>query len=107
MAQGRRAFRIPFKLNREKEEQIRQDRDRRNRNLFYACCGMADFTAPFGGRNKGRCVQGNNCKRGTHKDSLAYAFDFDLSVGTPVVAAKDGVVVACCGHYTKGGTLNL
>ena len=105
MAGRRRAFRIPFNLDREKEEQIRQDRDRRNRNLFYACCGMADFTAPFGRLNKGRCVQGNNCKHGTHKNSLAYAFDFDLTVGTPVVAAKDGIVVACCGHYTKGGAL--
>ena len=105
MVERRRAFRIPFQLNREEEEQIRQDRDRRDRNIFYACCGMANFTAPFGRRNEGRCVQGNNCKHGTHKDSLSYAFDFDLSVGTPVVAAKDGVVVACCGHYTKGGTL--
>ena len=39
MVERRRAFRIPFQLNREEEEQIRQDRDRRNRNLFYAVAG--------------------------------------------------------------------
>eukprot|EP00943_MAST-04B_sp_MAST-4B-sp1_P002377 g2377.t1 len=102
-----KVYRIPFKLNRVAEEEIQENRIRRRRNFFYACCGITNFATPKVGLNKGRCVQGNNCIHGTHKDSLKYAFDFDLDIGTPVVAAKDGVVVACCKKYTQGGVLKV
>lgn len=102
-----KVYHIPFKLNRVVEEEIQENRIRRRRNFFYACCGITNFTTPNVGVNKGRCVQGNNCIHGTHKDSLKYAFDFDLNIGTPIVAAKDGVVVACCKKYTQGGALKV
>ena len=101
-------YRIPFKLNRKNEEQILQDQlyqRRRRRNVFYTCCGITNFTTPQYGIKKGRCVQGNDCKYGTHQESLKYAFDFALDIGTSIVAAKDGIVVACCKEYKEGGTI--
>ncbi|CAM9669394.1 unnamed protein product, partial [Discosporangium mesarthrocarpum] len=49
----------------------------------------------------GRCIQGNNT-HGTHKGSLAYAFDFKLREGSQVLAARAGVVVAVCDHFSEG-----
>ena len=39
------------------------------------------------------CLQGNNVKTGTHHGAVRYAFDFQLSEGTEILAAEDGVVV--------------
>lgn len=40
----------------------------------------------------------------THKGTGAYALDFDMPVGTPVVAARDGVVVAIREDSDMAGT---
>ena len=61
------------------------------------CCGGA-----FQPRATGTCMQGNH-GNDTHKEELCYAFDFDLPVGTPVLASADGVVVAAVSSYRKGG----
>ena len=39
---------------------------------------------------------------GTHADELRHALDFSLPVGTPVLAAADGVVAAAVAHRFKG-----
>ena len=38
----------------------------------------------------------------THTKDLRFAFDFALPVGTPLLAAADGVVVAAVGSFTSG-----
>jgi len=53
-------------------------------------------------RGTGLCIQGNHGSS-THKGTLAYAFDFRLPTGTPLVAARSGVVAATAGHFTEGG----
>lgn len=41
--------------------------------------------------------------RFSHRDPFQYAFDFDMPVGTPVLAARDGTVVKVIDHFTQGG----
>eukprot|EP00900_Chrysochromulina_parva_P013154 jgi/Chrpa1/2183/Chrysochromulina_OHIO_Genome00009766-RA len=49
----------------------------------------------------GTCVQGND-GGDTHIDELRYAFDFSLPVGTPILAAADGIVVATVDCHRAG-----
>ena len=49
----------------------------------------------------GVCVQGND-GHDTHTDELRFAYDFALPIGTPVLAAADGVVVAAVGGFRRG-----
>lgn len=51
---------------------------------------------------RGMCMQGNH-GADTHHGELAFAFDFALHVGTPVLAAADGVVAASVGNFKSGG----
>merc|ERR1712185_336282 len=59
------------------------------------CCKL-----PMGG--VGLCVQGNN-GGDTHVQELRFAFDFALPIGTPVLAAADGIVAASVGGFRGGG----
>ena len=52
--------------------------------------------------SQGCCIQGND-GGDTHTKELRYAFDFGLSVGTPVLAAADGVVISAVGCHRAGG----
>lgn len=54
---------------------------------------------------EGMCVQGNN-SGDTHVKELAWAFDFSLSVGTPVLASADGVVAAAVSCFESGSRAN-
>lgn len=48
---------------------------------------------PYAVGDSARLIQGNNGPYG-HEGHAAYAFDFIMKIGTPVVAARAGVVVA-------------
>eukprot|EP00966_Prymnesium_polylepis_P097034 2247817-Prymnesium_polylepis.1 len=50
----------------------------------------------------GMCIQGNH---GTlsHHGELCFAYDFVMPVGTPVIAARGGVVVAACDSFRGCG----
>eukprot|EP00616_Rhizochromulina_sp_CCMP1243_P016258 CAMPEP_0118963296 /NCGR_PEP_ID=MMETSP1173-20130426/1261_1 /TAXON_ID=1034831 /ORGANISM="Rhizochromulina marina cf, Strain CCMP1243" /LENGTH=365 /DNA_ID=CAMNT_0006911619 /DNA_START=119 /DNA_END=1219 /DNA_ORIENTATION=+ len=50
----------------------------------------------------GTCIQGHH-GWSTHKDTLAYAVDFRLPEGTPILASRRGVVAACADHFRLGG----
>jgi hypothetical protein len=47
-------------------------------------------------------LQGNNGPS-THVGTLAYALDFRLPIGTPILAVRAGVVAAVVSHFVKGG----
>lgn len=50
----------------------------------------------------GQCCQGCG-GAATHCKSLHYSYDFAMPVGTPILAAYDGVVVATCDVFRGGG----
>ena len=50
----------------------------------------------------GKCIQGNN-GASTHRGTLSYGFDFLMDVGSPVLAARKGVVAAAVQHFGEGG----
>eukprot|EP00949_MAST-11_sp_MAST-11-sp1_P004225 g4225.t1 len=70
------------------------------KHWLRACLGSMNTRA-------GMCVQSYLCPGGTHKGSLAYAYDFALPVGSPIVAARPGVIVACEERFTKGGVSKI
>jgi len=53
-------------------------------------------------KGTGLCIQGNH-GASTHVGTLEYAVDFRLPTGTPIVAAREGVVRAVASHFIKGG----
>jgi hypothetical protein len=60
-----------------------------------------NFMLPWQAGVKFTCTQGHN--GGSHTDYNAYAWDFGMPVGTPIVAANSGVVRATKGDSTGGG----
>ena len=50
----------------------------------------------------GVCIQGAG-GRASHYDELYYAYDFLLTVGTPVLAAREGEVAMAVSCFTEGG----
>ncbi|KAL1496891.1 hypothetical protein AB1Y20_001389 [Prymnesium parvum] len=50
----------------------------------------------------GCCVQGNH-GASSHHGELRFAFDWAMPVGTPVLAAREGVVAAVCDHFRAHG----
>lgn len=53
-------------------------------------------------KGAGLCIQGNN-GASTHVGTLAYAVDFRLPIGTPILAVRAGLVAGVCSHFIKGG----
>ncbi|HZI29545.1 MAG TPA: M23 family metallopeptidase [Gemmatimonadaceae bacterium] len=51
------------------------------------------YQLPFPAGDSARLIQGNNGPYG-HEGHAAYAFDFIMKIGSPVVAARSGIVVA-------------
>ena len=53
----------------------------------------SSYRLPFPVGDSSRLIQGNNGPYG-HEGHAAYAFDFIMKIGSPVVAARSGIVVA-------------
>lgn len=53
-------------------------------------------------RRNGYCTQGCG-GAASHTKSLYHSYDFDLPIGTPVLAAQDGTVVALCHEFQGSG----
>jgi murein DD-endopeptidase MepM/ murein hydrolase activator NlpD len=61
------------------------------------------YGVPFGGTARRPLIQGFDGE-GTHLASMRYSLDFGMPTGTPVVAARDGVVLYLQDGFTEGGT---
>lgn len=59
------------------------------------------YRLPFPSGTTSRLIQGYNSKL-SHKGRLA--LDFKMKSGSPVLAARSGIVSRVVEHYTKGGT---
>ncbi|WP_411823592.1 M23 family metallopeptidase [Leptospira sp. 'Mane'] len=60
------------------------------------------YELPFEENKRIKIGQGYNGKA-THKGQFAYAVDFTMPIGTPVLAAREGYVVTSENKYTEGG----
>jgi murein DD-endopeptidase MepM/ murein hydrolase activator NlpD len=60
------------------------------------------YRMPFGGTQKRVVTQGANGSF-THNGTSAWAFDFGMPIGTPILAARAGMVVEMTDGYTKSG----
>jgi murein DD-endopeptidase MepM/ murein hydrolase activator NlpD len=60
------------------------------------------YHMPFGGREARPLTQGPNGSF-SHKGRSAWSYDFAMPVGTPVLAARGGLVVERTDGYTKSG----
>jgi murein DD-endopeptidase MepM/ murein hydrolase activator NlpD len=63
----------------------------------------ASYTMPFGGEERRRMVSGAGGP--SHLNENFYSFDFEMPEGTPVLAARGGVVVYVQDGFTEGGLL--
>ena len=77
------------------------------RQWGFLCSTVPCFCSPisrefYGGREvPGTCIQGH-ATRFTHKNSLRFAVDFALPIGTPIRAARAGIVAALKNHFGPG-----
>jgi murein DD-endopeptidase MepM/ murein hydrolase activator NlpD len=68
------------------------------------CCGLLPISpAPVNLNSFGKCCQGAG-GQASHTKSLHWSYDFLLPVGTPILSACDGVVVAAVDSFVGGGT---
>ena len=63
----------------------------------------ARYRMPFGGKQKRVLSQGVG-GRFSHQDEAKYSFDWSMPIGTPILAAREGIVVDVADGYTKAGT---
>lgn len=89
-------WRLPFCLV-DSTPAAAQDKPSRLHRSLLQC-----LLPPISGPRDGELVQGVDGAH-THIDELRYAYDFALPVGTPVLAARRGVVAATCDEFTAGG----
>jgi murein DD-endopeptidase MepM/ murein hydrolase activator NlpD len=61
-----------------------------------------EYAVPFGGSSRRPLIQGFEGE-GTHLGSMRYSLDFGMPTGTPVLAAREGVVLYLQDGFTQGG----
>ena len=61
------------------------------------------YAVPFGGDARRELTQGFG-GAGSHLASMRYSLDFLMPEGTPVLAARAGIVLLLQDGYTEGGT---
>ena len=61
------------------------------------------YAVPFGGSARRPVIQGFDGE-GTHLASMRYSLDFGMPRGTPVLAAREGVVLYLQDGFREGGT---
>ena len=90
----------PHKSNsyRYQYSQILGDPDAKHDDSFI-------YIFPYQNGTKHKLVQGFNGKS-THRDENQYALDFDLNIGTPIAAARSGIVVDIKEDSDIGGFSN-
>ncbi len=59
------------------------------------------YSFPFGGSQPRRLIQGVDGKL-THQGLNRFAFDFEMPIGTPVLAARDGIVLRVVDGFPPG-----
>ena len=62
----------------------------------------ARYATPFGGSQERALLQGVGGEK-THQGDRHFAFDFDTPLGTPVVAARPGIVLEVVDGFPEGG----
>src|SRR3546814_10475637 len=70
--------------------------------LFRSRESSYPYAFPFGGSEPRRLVQGVDGAF-THSGRSRYAFDFEMPKGTPIVAARAGIVLLVIDGYGDGG----
>ena len=60
------------------------------------------YSLPFAKDQHFRVVQGYGGGY-SHQGASKYALDFDMPVGTPIHAARDGIVIDLARHHNRGG----
>ncbi len=88
-ATGRRGFGLEYRWARGDPDRVQHDDNHR-------------YLLPFAHGTKHRVTQGYN-GRFTHFGENRYAVDFDLDIGTPIKAARGGLVVEVRQDSTVGG----
>lgn len=61
------------------------------------------YAVPFGGDEPRELVQGFDGPE-THMGSMRYSLDFAMPEGTPILAAREGVILLVQDGFTEGGT---
>jgi murein DD-endopeptidase MepM/ murein hydrolase activator NlpD len=90
---------------------VASDRSIGARPAFTVDLGSSDtpydadhpYTVPFGGTEPRELTQGFG-GRESHMGGMRYSLDFAMPVGTPVLAARSGVVVHVQDGFTEGGS---
>lgn len=91
-------------ISRDKRRSYRIDES------FYWTPGNMDaehddsyqYSLPFAKDNHFRVVQGYGGGY-SHRGASKYALDFDMPVGTPIHAARGGIIIDLTEHHTRGG----
>ncbi|MGO9830285.1 MAG: M23 family metallopeptidase [Myxococcaceae bacterium] len=78
---------------------------RRRRSLSACAASAVRVLLPFEARDTAVVSQGNN-GRFTHQGAARFAFDFNVAIGTPIVAAAPGVVVQTQDRFDRSADMD-
>ncbi|MFT5110926.1 MAG: murein DD-endopeptidase MepM/ murein hydrolase activator NlpD [Parasphingorhabdus sp.] len=66
----------------------------------YPSQNTSSYILPYSTTSSFIVGQGN-CTNGSHSDDQAYAYDFDMPIGTPIIASRSGKVVLVVEHHRE------
>jgi murein DD-endopeptidase MepM/ murein hydrolase activator NlpD len=67
----------------------------------YAAAAASSYKAPWPAGKSRKVVQGN-CGGFTHTGTFRFAYDIEMPIGSPILAARDGDVVNVVQKYVDG-----